>query len=417
MQEINKLIKYCCRFDEIWIYGKGVYGLLLNNYLTKQGLNIKGFVVSEEYLTEREENTLVLTELGNRIRTGKKAGVIIAVADKHYLSVFNSLSKIKIDFYRCFLLSGNFKSWLREEEKKEKEYGEARNIRTYETFFEDVSKRSIPGMLNLFCHQHLGDTCILVGLKSEIEDFFKKKVNYIVRDSQACILQMYGIDDYKRVHFDDFFDNDTTRGFSEQDLEFYRSDIRERMFSVYPQTHVPFVTAPLSWNLRWEPEWKTVVNSRAHMLGMDTTKINPPYGFLEPSEQLVEFVEKEGGWDRVVLVAPEARANPQIPLEYWKNIISKLKKEGLTVVCNAMRKENKLEGTVDLDLSVSDLIALGQRCHEIHSTRSGLCDCLAARGSALHVYYPDNLERKFEYYSLNNNYYLDKPVTEVLMEE
>ncbi len=417
LQEIDKLTAFCNEHDEIRIYGKGVYGLLLYNYLKNRVSKLSGFVVSEEYSSKKEEDTICLSELADRIRRGMDIAIILAVADKHYLSIFENLKNKQVDYSRCYLVPGSIKSWLREKEKKDNEYGEARNIRTYEAFFEDVYKCNIPGQLNLFCHQHLGDTCILVGLKNEIEDYYKKNVNYIVKESQTCIPQMYGVEDYKRVIFDDFFDSNITRGYSEQDLEFFRSDMRERMFSVYPQTHVPFVTAPLTWNVRWEPEWVSLVNSRARMLGMDTTMINPPSGLIEPSEHLMEFAEKEGGWDKIVLVAPEARANPQIPLEYWENIVSKLKKECFTVVCNAMRKDNKLEGTLDLDLSVSDLIALGQRCHEIHSTRSGLCDCLAARGSALHVYYTNDLDREFDYYSLNNNFYLDDPVTEVMLDD
>lgn len=414
---ISNLESFSNRFDEIRIFGKGFYGALIYKYLKQYNIEVSGFVVSDEQYTKGEADTISLSELSNLIKEGINVGIIIALSENHYYEVFYNLKIAEVDKTRCYLISGGEKGTIREYEKLRDEHGVARSISSYEEFYSNVYRCNIPGRLNLVCHQHLGDTCILLGLKNEIENHYKNEINYIIKEAQSCIPQMYGITSYKTVDFDELFENDLAKGFSEEELESFRSDIREKMFSNFPQIQVPFVTASFRWNERWEPEWKTVVNSRARMLGMDTTMINPPSGSIEPSEHLMEFVEKEGGWDKMVLVAPEARANPQISLEYWKNIVSKLKKEGFTVVCNAMRKENRLEGTLDLDLSVSDLIALGQRCHEIHSTRSGLCDCLAARGIALHVYYTNDLDREFDYYSLNNNFYLDDPVTEVMLDD
>ncbi len=414
---ISNLRSFSGRFDEIRIFGKGYYGTLIYKYLKQYDIGVSGFVISDEHYTKGETDTIALSELRNLIDKGKNIGIVIALSENHYYEVFYNLKTAEIEKTRCYLISGSEKIAIREYEKMCGEQGVARSISSYEEFFLNVCNCNILGRLNLVCHQHLGDTCILLGLKCEIEKHYKKEMNYIVKETQSCIPQMYGITTYKTVDFDNLFRNDLTKGFSEEELESYRSDIREKLFSNLPQTQVPFVTTPFRWNDRWDSEWKTVVNSRARMLGMDTTMINPPSGSIEPSEHLREFVEKEGGWDKVVLVAPEARANPQIPIEYWENILKKLKKEGFNVICNAMRKENRLEGTVDLNLSVSDLIALGQRCHEIHSTRSGLCDCLAARGSSLHVYYTNNLDREFEYYSLNNNFYLNDPVTEVIVDD
>ena len=67
----RELISFCEKYDEIRIYGKGVYGIRISEYLNKLGWKVAGFVVSDDSFQEKGDDTIVLTELEEQIIGGR----------------------------------------------------------------------------------------------------------------------------------------------------------------------------------------------------------------------------------------------------------------------------------------------------------------------------------------------------------
>ena len=77
----------------------------------------------------------------------------------------------------------------------------------------------------------------------------------------------------------------------------------------------------------------------------------------------------------------------EFPVEFWNTIAEQVHAHGYTIIVNSKKCEIKHGmSAYDLDLSLSDVVALGLSCAYVFSLRSGLCDVLVGAGEKLYAF-------------------------------
>lgn len=283
-------------------------------------------------------------------------------------------------------------------------------INDFFPFYEYILGKCKSGEYNLFLHRHLGDSCVLLGLKDQFEKKYKKPIHYLITKKQEVIAWMYRIDNYTIIDFDllKFSDEDIKCSDFERDKHI--ENLCERLFPSIPQLDLPFIAAPATW-IQQTLGWDNFVDGWAKMLGLAVDSILPPIRYPEISTELEETLSNIDTVENIALLAPEAQTFNGENVRIWSDLVETLRHKGLTVVLNATQKDAYIRGAHNLEMSVSDVIALASRCHSVYALRSGLCDCLAGLQDKLNVYYTSEIDLK--YFSLNLCYKLDRPVNEM----
>lgn len=290
-------------------------------------------------------------------------------------------------------------------------------ITSYIPFYEYVCSKCKKGYYNMLLYRHLGDTYVMAGLKNDFEKHYKAKLHYLVKPSQEIILKQFGITEYTIVDLDRMVRNRLQHSKrTREDIDWLEEELYVKLFTSLPIKDVPFLGSHIRI-VREVLKWDNFVNAWAKMFGLDVHRLDVAYYVPELSERLKRQLKKLPPVERLVLLAPETNSFGMIREEYWHKIILKYRKRGYTVVTNCQNSSSRVQNTINLDLQVSDVIALGMRCHEVHSIRSGLCDILAAKEDRLFVYYTQEMLDAYpkNYLSLNHCYHLSKPVNEIFV--
>lgn len=266
------------------------------------------------------------------------------------------------------------------------------------------------GQYNLLLHRHLGDSFVLLGLYQDFLKKYKRPLHILIQQNQEVLVKLYGIENYTVIDFQKLMDEPGINNeFTNYEIDQFKNDLCERIFPSIPQLDRPFIAAPSSW-VKKNLGWKNFVDGWAKMLGLEKEFLVPPECRLRLSGKMKEKLEKLAPLNKIVLLAPEAQSFQGIKKEFWENLAKRLKRKGFVVVTNAVEDANRIRGTVNLRMSVSDLLALGYACHSVYALRSGLCDCLVGRQRHLYVYYTSDMW--FEYLSLNACFKIEHPVNE-----
>lgn len=409
--ELDELFAFCDSYSRLYVYGDGKMQILVLDFLRKNGYTIEGMVVSDRYYSNQDGIYKI-----SKIKDDDKPGIIVALSFKHFKDVIIEIVNAGLSLEDVFFVSGNLKSTILKIDEEKPEYGKPKSIQDYMKYYEYVKSLSVPGQLNVFCCQHLGDALALLSLKNELEREYGKQVHYLLFKKQECLAKLYGIEHYTLVDFSGFIDFSETKGFPEWMIGAYESEILDFMFPHIPQVDVPFIWGRLSWNYQALEPWENMAVCRGYMFGLDIKKMQPPKYILDISQDVENKVQSLGGFDKVVLFAPAALSRYGIAIEFWRELSQKLISEGYSVIVNAVHEKTIIEGCHYLDLSTSDLIALGQRVHAVYSSRSGLCDCLSNIGQKLHVYYRSDMDRGVEYWSINGSFDILEEVNETVIE-
>lgn len=89
---LNRTLSF---YDKLYIYGAGVYGKKLCSILSKKGIQIEGFIVSDnEPLNENTQNIIGFVE-----RKESNYLILVAVSDRYLNVILDSLEKHNIDNY------------------------------------------------------------------------------------------------------------------------------------------------------------------------------------------------------------------------------------------------------------------------------------------------------------------------------
>ena len=407
---LDELFDFCSSYSGLYVYGNGKIQLRILGFLKREGFVIKGMVISDRYYDNQEGVYQI-----SKLKAEDKPGIIVALSDKHFKDVTIEIMNAGLSLEDVFFISSSLKNIILSKLEEKKEYGEPQGIQEYIKYYEYVKSLAVPGQLNVFCCQHLGDALALLSLKNELEKQYGKQVHYLLLKKQECLAKLYGIDHYALVDFPGFIDISRTKGFPVWLIGGYESEIFDFLFPHIPQTDVPFIWGRLSWNYQALEPWKNMAVCRGYMFGLDIKKMQPPKYILDISHDVENKVQSLGGYDRVVLFAPAALSRAGIAIEFWRELSQKLILDGYCVIVNSAHENEMIEGCCYLDLSTSDLIALGQRVHAVYSSRSGLCDCLSNIGQKLYVYYRPDMERGLRYWSINDSYDITDKVNEIII--
>ncbi len=94
---MKKILEYIDRYDELFIYGAGHFGLIVLDYIERIGVKekVSAFIVSEGHKVGNAWNTpiLQLSEIQNI-----KGGIIVALSEKNQKGVTNTLDNLSIDY-------------------------------------------------------------------------------------------------------------------------------------------------------------------------------------------------------------------------------------------------------------------------------------------------------------------------------
>ena len=117
-----------------------------------------------------------------------------------------------------------------------------------------------------------------------------------------------------------------------------------------------------------------------------------PTNLPKISENLKVRLDKIAPLDKIILFCPEANSYPKLPFVIFKYELERLRKQGYSVIVNALKYKQEwarffIDGVYDLDLSLKEAIALGLACAGVISVRAGFCDILQPHCKNLKIYY------------------------------
>lgn len=288
-------------------------------------------------------------------------------------------------------------------------------IDEYLFYYEYIRSKCKSGEYNLLLHRHLGDSFVIMGMYNEFIKKYQKPLHLLIAPNQEVLAWMYDIKNYTVIDTKSLLVNEKLDiQYDKRNIDKFTENLYERLFPAIPQLDLPFIASPCSW-VKENLGWTNFVNGWAKMLGLNCEKITPPNKCPEMTEAFKEELNQIAPLEKIVLLAPEAQSFSGISLSFWEKLVKSLRRKGYHIVINSMNNDFVLQDTYKLDMSVSDLIALGLNCNSVYSLRSGLCDCLANCQSKLHVYY--TREMWYKYLSLNECFNLETPINEYVISD
>ncbi|GHU16845.1 hypothetical protein FACS1894163_06960 [Spirochaetia bacterium] len=283
----------------------------------------------------------------------------------------------------------------------------AYQYKSAQTFFYAVHALCKSDCYNLVLHKHLGDVFYAIAIKEKFENIYGSALHFIVHPRFEFLMHMYGIKEYSVYDLDElvinnedfqntYFKNPTT---THNDVDRLENEMFQAVFSCIPVKGEPFVSESLinnffTYNRFWAYRWA------ANMGVEEKFRFAIPKHTPELSALAKKKLEKIGDLSRMVLIAPEAATAREFGPEFWDIIAERVHAHGYKIIVNS-RKFKIKHGicAFDLDLPLSDIVALGLSCAYVFSLRSGLCDVLIGAGDRMYAFYPAILHR--ELYGLN----------------
>ncbi|GHU16848.1 hypothetical protein FACS1894163_06970 [Spirochaetia bacterium] len=266
-------------------------------------------------------------------------------------------------------------------------------------FYSEVYSLCKPDCYNIFLHKHLGDVFYAIGSKEKFENTYNTRLYFIVRPDQEFLMQMYDITGYSVYDFSWFERECIEIKFPfmlEASHKSHHFDmICKALFSGLPVKGLPFILDSeinnfFLFNRFWARLWPTNMGLEEEFQ-FTIPKCTPIL-----SDAAKKALEKAGDISRMVLFAPEASTALEFPGDFWDIIAERVHAHGYKIIVNSRKYKIKHGICVfDLDLSLSDIVALGLSCAYVFSVRSGLCDVLVGARNRMYVFYPANIRREF----------------------
>jgi len=245
----------------------------------------------------------------------------------------------------------------------------------------------------------LGDTYFICCYKNIYEKIHNVKIHFIIKPSHEIIMKMFEIHDYVCADLN---------------KDFYKKNT----FSHKPQIGAMYIAHPDYNNKRLIKKWKRgLLNFRElyteYLEIPNQSKICFPLKKIEKAFTLENI--KLG---KCIFISISATSIVQIDKSYWQNLVSSYLQQGYTIINNCIGEGDELEGCLNLNLSLAEIIYIASRCHKSYCLRSGLCDLLFYfLGDKLQVIYPN--KNLLDLYSINNSFQLDNKwqVAEIIIDK
>jgi len=281
-------------------------------------------------------------------------------------------------------------------------------------FIKEIEEICVPDAYNVIAYKHLGDVFYFFGLRKIFENIYKAPLHYIIHPKHEFLAKLWNVDNYSIFPIDElvrknkkfiaaFFD-DVEPCSVDLDLKL-ETPYLITAFSSIPQKGKPFFIEHI-FNSFYEYPYYYCFRWAANLGIEEEFRYSVPEGDLPLSNHSQRVVLQLGGLENIILMAPEAATAVELPVEWWRRIGEALVQKGYSVLVNSKRiKVPGARSTLDLDLSLEEVVSIGLKCHAVFALRSGLADVLIGAGSRLYVINPAMLRR--EQFSLEMPF--DKP--------
>ncbi len=237
----------------------------------------------------------------------------------------------------------------------------------------EQQKEQYPGYYRIYCpFSALGDMYYMM---SYLPYFLEKREirNYVVFTIGHCCKEVVTM-----------FGGELTEIFSQKDMDesiqavLYTND-REAFI---PHHDRPYVTKLAQALYKKKISLEMIYKSGIFGLREDCIPYKPiKLGRYELLEQITP--------GKAVILSPYAKSIANISKIYWKQIVSYYKKKGYQVFTNTAGEEKPLEGTIRLEVRLSELSSIVERAGTFVGIRSGLCDVIREANCKKVVLYPD----------------------------
>lgn len=267
---------------------------------------------------------------------------------------------------------------------------------------------------NFISHMHLGDSFYRAAMNNDLEEKYGK-IHYIINPSAEAIMPLFGITNYSVFDFNKYIEQRLKKYFNDDIIFAYTKHLLiQKMFSAVPRVGNFFV---IDFDSPYFHKYAEILHKDGYNYSvmeynyacagiLKAKKINvKDICYPNITENCKKQIEKYGKLENSILLLPEASSDILLDKRVWDNIALELQQLKYTVFENIVNPNNHIEGTINLDLSVNELIQFGMNCHSIISFRSGLCDIFAGKGENLYVLSSEQRNMDFKRtFSFNENF-------------
>lgn len=235
-----------------------------------------------------------------------------------------------------------------------------------------------------------GDTYRLCLMKPALEQKYKGKIIFIIKAMHEAVCEMF------------------------ENLEYVICDDKSVDFCAYTQclTLDNVVSMPALGKIYSHFTYYALCIFANNQLDFDRLRLMLPQNaqrvlptrLPKIDKNLQARLNKIAPLNKIILLCPEANSYPRLPFVIFKYECERLRKQGYSVIVNALKHEQEwarffIDGVYDLNLSLKETIALALSCAGVISVRSGFCDIIAPHCNSLTIHYT-----KFENYIIWDNY-------------
>ncbi len=247
---------------------------------------------------------------------------------------------------------------------------------------------------NFISHMHLGDSFYRAAMKNDLEEKYGK-IHYIINPSAEAVMPLFNITNYSVFDFNKYIEQKLKKYFNDDIIFAYTKHLLiQKMFSAIPRVGSFFV---IDFDTPYFHKFAEILNKDgnnysvmeynyacAGILKIKKININDIH-YPDITKNCKDKIEQYGKLEKSILLLPEASSDVLLDKRIWNNIASELQQLGYIVFENVINYNNHIDGAINLELDVNELIQLGINCHSVISYRSGLCDILAGKRSNLYV--------------------------------
>lgn len=395
-QNMNEeLTNFLNNHKTVYIYGYSENHKLIKRYIEQNGFRIEGYIVSKSHQVD-ECNVHLLNDVE---ATEENVGIIIAVQSKYYNEIIPSLicRKYSIDDLYFLDLAERNTIYALFGENQVYEAEDYRDIvRRYFYYSKEIIRKCNNDCFYMYCvHFDLGDLVQIFQMDRKFLEKYEAPIFYFINKNQRPIAEMCYVKNYLIV------DKIDLQGMMIDKSQESAMNIQmfETVFMSLPVKGIPFV---IPFMIRFRSLLKEDIFSQHFMnwMGYNYQKISSPK-ILDISDSLRAKIQKYN-LDKIALIAPEANSMETPKMDFWMKLAKYLENLGYIVVTNAVNKMFFIPDTIDLNLSLKELLELSGNCGIVYSMRSGLCDCISGRTKEFNIFYWTSSSA--EYFGIKNNY-------------
>ena len=265
-------------------------------------------------------------------------------------------------------------------------------IKKVPDFKDDLLKLCKKDQYNIMLNYHIGDTFVTMSFYKELQESLQKPIHFFVNPSQEIVMKLYNYKNYTIINLDNFINPYIKKYFKDKiKYEYFKFSVFEHFFKDELCLNIPILISSkrilCSNIIKQYGKSKNFLHELTYRLGLNIEKVDFNINYPTLSEEAENKIKIIAPLNKIVLFAPEARSDYMFDKKFWNILAKKIMQQGFIIIENITNQENHIEGAINIDLKLEDVIALGYSCHSVFAIRSGLTDVLAGKGKDLYVLY------------------------------